>query len=236
VLATRDLGKSYAPERWAVRHLNVVVPDGALVMLLGANGAGKSTTINCFLDFIRPTEGVALVNELIVANAPLQAKEHLAFLAETLAVYPALTGLQNLIFFAGLGRRTPPSRAEAIALLDRMGLPRAAIGRTVREYSKGMRQKLGLAIALARGAKNIILDEPTIGLDPVSARELIAHLHQLRQDGTAILMSTHDVFRASSGADHVYVMRAGAAVAEFDVAALASVDMEREYLRVMEGA
>ncbi|MDB4913774.1 MAG: transporter related protein [Gemmatimonadetes bacterium] len=236
MLATTRLGKAYARDRWAVRHLDLIVPNGKLVMLLGANGAGKSTTINCFFDFIRPTEGTASVDEHIVATAPLDAKRNLAFLAETLAVYPSLTGIQNLTFFAGLGSSTHLKEAESAALLERMGLPGHAMHRPVREYSKGMRQKLGLGIALARRASNIILDEPTTGLDPVSARELLANLRCLCNEGAAVLMSTHDVFRAASDADHIYVMRTGELVAEFEGQQIAGLDVEAEYVRIAGAA
>lgn len=236
MLAATRLGKAFARDRWAVRHLDLVVPNGKIVMLLGANGAGKSTTINCFLDFIRPTEGTASVDEHIVSAAPLKAKQNLAFLAETLAVYPSLTGIQNLVFFAGLGSSTRLRLPESSALLERMGLQGHAMHRPVREYSKGMRQKLGLAIALARRAGNIILDEPTTGLDPISARELLANLRCLCNEGAAVLMSTHDVFRAASDADHIYVMRTGNLIAEFDGAQIAGLDMEAEYVRIVGGA
>ena len=234
MMAANDLGKLFTSDRWAVRHLNLVVPDGTLVMLLGANGAGKSTTINCFLDFIRATEGSVKVDEHVVSVAPLHAKQNLAYLAETLSIYPSLTGVQNLVFFAGLGSSDRLGRREAAALLARMGLPATAMDRPVREYSKGMRQKLGLAIALGRRAGNIILDEPTTGLDPIAARELLANLRCLCNDGAAVLMSTHDVFRAASDADHIYVMRRGTMVAEFNSAGRASLDLEAEYVRLMD--
>jgi ABC-2 type transport system ATP-binding protein len=236
MLATSELGKTYSGERWAVRRLSIVVPNGRLVVLLGANGAGKSTTINCFLDFIRPTEGTAAVDDVVVAADPLEAKRKVAFLAETLAVYPSLTGAQNLVFFAGLGSPRRLSDGDATELLGRMGLPAHAMRTAVREYSKGMRQKLGLAIALARGARNIILDEPTTGLDPVSARELLASLRRLCNEGAAVLMSTHDVFRAASDADHVYVMKDGEVIAEFAAGQISGSSMEAEYLRIMGGS
>lgn len=236
MMAANDLGKAFTRERWAVRHLHLVVPNGALVMLLGANGAGKSTTINCFLDFIRPTEGSVRVDEHVVSVAPLHAKRNLAYLAETLAVYPSLTGVQNLVFFVALGSSDRLQHCEAAALLERMGLPAEAMDRPVREYSKGMRQKLGLAIALGRRAGNIILDEPTTGLDPISARELVANLRRLCNDGAAVLMSTHDVFRAASDADHIYVMRRGTLVAEFGSDGRAGLDLEAEYVRLMDDA
>ena len=236
MLRTHDLGKRFAPAGpWAIRHINLVVPDGALVMLLGANGAGKTTTINCCLDFIRPSEGRAMVDEIEVSVRPLEAKKRLAYLSENLAVYPTLSGLQNLVFFARLGLERALERGEAVELLTRMGLPALAVTRPVKEYSKGMRQKLGLAIAMARGAGNFLLDEPTTGLDPVSARELLETLRMLRDGGAALLLSTHDVFRAAA-ADHVYVMRAGSVIAEFARGEIAGRDLEHEYITLMGAA
>lgn len=236
MLRTVDLGKRFGPASpWAIRHVNVTVPDGALVMLLGANGAGKTTTINCCLDFIRPTEGRVMVDEIDVSVSPLQARQRLAYLSENLSVYPTLSGLQNLVFFARLGRDHVLERLEAMELLGRMGLPPQAFARPVREYSKGMRQKLGLAIAMARGAGNLLLDEPTTGLDPVSARELLDTLRMLRDGGAALLLSTHDVFRATA-ADHVLVMRGGSVIAEFDRGDIAGRDLEREYVTLMGAA
>ena len=177
-------------DRVVLDGFSFVVEDGELVALHGANGAGKSTTMRCFLDFARPTSGRALVDGVDVAREPLRAKACLAYVPDTVMVYDALTGRQNLEFFVGLGdtRVTP---REARARLAEAGLPPDAADRPVRDYSKGMRQKLGIAIAIARGARNLLLDEPTSGLDPDASHELLVTLGELRDRGAAILMATH---------------------------------------------
>ena len=235
MMGVRGLGKCFGSAQWAVKNLDLTVADGQLVMLLGANGAGKSTTINCLLDFLRPTEGRALVDGIVVAEEPLRARRQLAYLGETLGVYPSLNGTQNVVFFAGLGTSIRLTKQTAKNLLLSMGIAEDACCRPVREYSKGMRQKLGLAIALARESRNIVLDEPTSGLDPVSARQLMDRLRWLCQGGAAVLMTTHDVFRAAD-ADRVCVMREGTLVATYERSQLGSMNMEREYLRVMQAA
>jgi ABC-2 type transport system ATP-binding protein len=239
MLEARALTKRYAtaPARTrdaaaaplALDAFSIVVPDGHLVALLGANGAGKSTTMRCFLDFTRPTEGQALVDGIDVAREPLRAKARLAFVPEMVAVHESLSGRQNLAFFAGLDGRTPPRRDEAVARLVAAGLAPDAAERPVREYSKGMRQKLGLAIAAARGAHNLLLDEPTSGLDPDAAADLMTSLLALRGAGAAILMATHDVFRARDAADHIVILRRGRTIASLARAEFVGRDPERLY-------
>ena len=213
MLEARALTKCYGLGPPALERFSLVVPDGAIVALLGANGAGKSTTMRCFLDFTRPTSGQAMVDGIDVAREPLRAKARLAYVPETVAVYESLSGRQNLTFFAALDGRPSLGRAEATRRLLDAGLAPDAVERRVREYSKGMRQKLGLAIAHARGARNYLLDEPTSGLDPEAAAELMASLAALRTGGAAILMATHDVFRARDVADRIVVLRRGRMVA-----------------------
>ena len=229
MLEARALTKRYGEAPPALDGLSLVVADGALVALLGANGAGKSTTMRCFLDFTRPTGGAAYVDGIEVAREPLRARARVAFVPETVAVYDALTGRQNLAFFAGLDGRAVPGRDECVARLLAAGLPADAVDRPAAEYSKGMRQKLGLAIAAARGARNYLLDEPTSGLDPEAAEELMISLAALRADGAAILMSTHDVFRALDAADRIVVLRRGRSIASLARGEFAGCAPERLY-------
>ena len=189
MLEARALTVRYG-DRLVLDGVDFAVSDGEVVALLGANGAGKSTTMRCFLDFVRPTAGAALVDGIDVAREPLRAKARLAYVPDTVMVYDALTGRQNLVFFAGLGS-VRLDAATARARLEGAGLPADAADRRVAEFSKGMRQKLGIAIATARGARNLLLDEPTSGLDPESARELMTAVARLRDDGAAVLMATH---------------------------------------------
>jgi ABC-2 type transport system ATP-binding protein len=213
VLETAHLTKIYRGGMHAVRDLTLRVADGELFCLLGANGAGKTTTLSCFLDFTTPSSGEVRVDGIVVARHPREAKRRCGYIAESVAVYDTLSAIENLRYFARLGGTTL-TRAAASRALTSAGLDDFQQSRSVRHYSKGMRQKLAIAIAMSRGAGNLLLDEPTSGLDPTAASDLMDLLGRLRDEGCAILMSTHDVFRSAQHADRIGIMRAGALVRE----------------------
>src|SRR3546814_338894 len=161
----------------------------------GANGAGKTTTVNCFLGFSQPTGGQALINGIDVQQQPLETKKYIAYIPENVMLYRNMTGLENLRYFSKLGGHDY-DEAKYRSLLDECGLQREAVEQNIDGYSKGMRQKVGIAIALAKQARAILLDEPTSGLDPKSSNEFSELLLDLKSTGVAILMVTHDLFRA----------------------------------------
>ena len=227
------LAKRYEDGLLAVDDVSFAVAPGEIYAMLGGNGAGKSTTIHCFLDLIRPTSGVCRIAGVTVQEEPLRAKARVAYVAENVELYGELTALQNLEFFARLGGLRPTA-GELAAALDRVGLEREAHRRRLKTFSKGMRQKTGLAVAVLKGAPALILDEPTSGLDPRAAWELGRLLLALRDEGRAILMSTHDVFRAKQLADRVGIMSRGRLVAEWTREELAAQDLEELYLRWVE--
>jgi ABC-2 type transport system ATP-binding protein len=184
----------------ALDDLTLRVMPGEVFCLLGANGAGKTTTINLFLNFVAPTSGTARINGVDVTQQPLETKKYLAYIPETVMLYKNLTGLENLEYFSALAGRSDYTRTQLLDFLKHVGLQPDAADKRVGTYSKGMRQKVGIAIALAKNAKALLLDEPTSGLDPKAANEFSALLTKLSQDGVAVLMATHDVFRARSQA------------------------------------
>ena len=213
MLEAVKLSKTYRSGVRALSDLSMRVPDGELYCLLGANGAGKTTTLNCFLDFVTPTAGVAWVDGVAVGERPMEAKRRCGYVAESVALYGTMNAVENLCYFARLsGVRL--TRRHAARALTASGLGEFEQARPVRQYSKGMRQKVAIAIAISRGAGNLLLDEPTSGLDPGAAAELMELLARVRDTGCAILMSTHDVFRASAYADRIGIMRAGTLVRE----------------------
>lgn len=232
MLEAKNLRKVYG-EHAALQGLNLRVEAGDIYCLLGANGAGKTTTINLFLNFIEPTSGSALVNGVDVAASPLETKRWLAYIPEQVMLYGNLTGLENLEYFARLGGHDGYSRADYEGFLDRVGLQRDAAGRRVRTYSKGMRQKVGVAIALAKQAKALLLDEPTSGLDPKASNEFSELLVQLKGGGAAILMATHDLFRAKETGTRIGIMRGGRLVQELATGEVSHADVERIYLEHM---
>ncbi len=232
MLKATDLTKRYGAHV-ALNRLNLTVEPGEVFSLLGANGAGKTTTINLFLNFIAPSEGSASVNGLDVTREPLETKRHLAYIPETVMLYRNLTGLENLEYFAALAGRADLTREQCLDYFQRVGLQRDAADRRVSGYSKGMRQKVGIAIALAKNARALLLDEPTSGLDPKAANEFSVLLQQLSGDGVAILMATHDLFRAKESGTRVGIMKHGSMVATLSTSDIGHADLERLYLEHM---
>jgi ABC-2 type transport system ATP-binding protein len=231
MLETIHLTKSYNGTK-ALEELNLRVEPGEIFCLLGANGAGKTTTINLLLNFIAPTSGTAKINGLDVTQQPLETKKHLAYIPEQVMLYKNLSGLENLEYFTALsGARY--LRHELFRFLAEAGLPQDAAEKRVGVYSKGMRQKVGVAIAIAKKAKVLLLDEPTSGLDPKAANEFSELLKKMRDSGSAALMATHDLFRAKETGTRVGIMKHGRMVAEMRTEDIGHADLERIYLEHM---
>lgn len=216
-------------DRVAVDALELRVESGEIFALLGPNGAGKTTTINLFLGFERPDSGDARVAGTSVSQDPVAARRKLAYIPEMVSLYPRFTGVENLDYFSRLGARSH-THAELYALLERSGLPRDAADRRVGSYSKGMRQKVGIALALATQAKALLLDEPTSGLDPAASHEFSRMLRKLADEGVAILMATHDLFRAREDASRIGILQHGRLVAQFSRDEVKDRDLEKLYL------
>jgi ABC-2 type transport system ATP-binding protein len=145
-------------------------------------------------------------------------------------LYGNFTARQNLEFFTKLGGRKDVTAAEYENVMDRVGLQRDAFDRRLKGFSKGMRQKLGIAIAIMKNAEVILLDEPTSGLDPKSGAEFLQLLQELREEKKAIWMTTHDIFRAKQIADRVGIMVAGDLVKQFSRDELEQADLESIYV------
>lgn len=235
MLEADGLSKRYDNGTLALDALSMSVHSGQVYAMLGANGAGKTTAINLFLNFIDPTAGEARVNGVVTHREPLKAKANLAYVSENVMLYPNFTALQNLDFFARLGGNTSYDKDDYRRVLLRVGLQEEAHSRRLKEFSKGMRQKCGIAIAILKNAPAILLDEPTAGLDPKAAFEFISLLDSLREEGKAILMSTHDIFRAKGIADHVGILNKGHLVMERTKEELAGEDLEKLYVEHMAG-
>lgn len=231
MLKASSLTKKYGAFT-ALNALDLEIGEGDIFCLLGANGAGKSTTINLFLNFIEPTSGSATINDMDVSKHPLETKEILSYIPENLMLYPNLTGLENLDFFCGLGGKDY-SKDELDVLLQQSGLQTDFINKRVQNYSKGMRQKVGIALARARKAKVLLLDEPTSGLDPKASNEFSELLLEMKDKGVATLMATHDLFRAKDTGTHIGIMREGILVEKFESKDVSFQDLEKLYLKHM---
>ncbi len=219
----------------AVNELDLAVASGELFCLLGANGAGKTTTINLFLGFLAPDDGRIRVGGVNPVAHPHAARQQLAYIPENVALYPHFTGLENVDLFCRMGGMKLDEQ-ELRTLLERTGLTEVQANRRVASYSKGMRQKVGLAIAYARQARALLLDEPLSGLDPAAASEFCVELTRIREAGAAVLMTTHDIFRAKELGGTIGIMRAGQLVEVTRAQDVDARDLERLYLHHMGAA
>jgi ABC-2 type transport system ATP-binding protein len=234
MLEAINLTKRYEDGELALDGLTFKVEPGEIFCMFGANGAGKTTTINLFLNFIPPTAGTALIEGVDVVKDPLKAKKYVSFVSENVMLYGNFTAVQNLDYFSRLAGKRGLAKKDYAEVLGRVGLQPEAFDRRLKNFSKGMRQKLGIAIALVKDAPNVLLDEPTSGLDPKSGREFLEILVQMRDTGKAVFMSTHDIFRAKLIADRIGFMRKGRLVMLKTAAELAHDDLTELYIQYME--
>ena len=230
MLEIAGLEKHYGEVK-AVQGLSLTIEPGEIFCMLGANGAGKTTTLMVSLGFTEPTTGSVKICGIDVAKDPLEAKKHVAYVSENVMLYGNFTARQNLDFFTKLGGVKDATEQTYEQVLARVGLQQDAFNRRVKGFSKGMRQKLGIAIAIMKDAEVILLDEPTSGLDPKSGAEFLHLLAELRAEGKAIWMTTHDIFRAKEIADRVGIMVAGRLVQVLTREELQQQDLEALYVQ-----
>lgn len=213
----------------AVNGLSLTLDPGEVYALLGPNGAGKTTTLNIILGFLKPDGGSIRVDGVDAVADPLAARARIAYLPETVMLHPSLTAIENLSYFALLAGRKIAA-ATARRLLADAGLQEEAHDRRADGFSKGMRQKVGVAIALAKEARLLLLDEPTSGLDASAANDLSQVIRAASDRDIAVLMATHDLFRVKDVAHRLGILRAGRLVDERDAATIGPVELERLYL------
>lgn len=197
-----------------LKNLSFHVAKGEVYALLGGNGAGKSTTLKTLLGFHSPTSGNATIAGHEVSNALNFVRSKTAYLPESATLYPHLTARENVEYFLSLANIDKKNEdiEEAFA---RVALQKAAWDRHLQGYSKGMRQKTAIALALLRQAPIFLLDEPTSGLDPIAIDEFNQLVSELAASGASILMVTHDVYGACQVADRIGLLRSGELVGEY---------------------
>jgi ABC-2 type transport system ATP-binding protein len=232
MLEAVNLSKKYNGAA-ALKDLNLQIEPGEVFCLLGANGAGKTTTINLFLNFTDPTSGTAKIKGLDVTEHSLETKKYIAYIPEQVMLYRNLSGLENLEYFTALAGHAEYGRDALLDFFDQVGLAREAAVNRVGTYSKGMRQKVGIAIALAKKAEALLLDEPTSGLDPKASNEFSSLIKQMSDAGVATLMATHDLFRAKQSGTRVGIMKHGSMVAVLRTNEVGHADLEQIYLEHM---
>ncbi|MDO6423581.1 ABC transporter ATP-binding protein [Saccharophagus degradans] len=200
------------------------VAAGEVYALLGGNGAGKSTTLLSFLGFLSPTSGSVSVNNQNVYKDVASARRAMAYLPESASLYEHLNAYENIDYFMQLAGRAV-NRADIETALERVSLAQGARQNKLRGYSKGMRQKVAIALAILRDSSILLLDEPTSGLDPSAIDEFHQLVRDLADSGKAVLMVTHDVYGACQVADKIGLLHSGLLVGEF-VADHARIDTE----------
>jgi gliding motility-associated transport system ATP-binding protein len=230
MIQVNGLTKDYGARR-AIANLTFDAEQGEIVGFLGPNGAGKTTTMRILTGYMPPTEGTATVAGYDVVEESLEVRKRVGYLPETVPLYTDMTALDYLKFMADL-RHIPDSRERAYETLERVNLSDRADG-YIGNFSKGMRQRMGLAQALIHRPEVLILDEPTIGLDPAQVVEMRSVIREIGKDRT-VLLSTHILPEAQQICDRVLIINKGSIVAEDTPENLQSrlVGSQRVILRV----
>ncbi len=217
----------------AINDLSLKVNEGEIYGLLGSNGAGKSTTINILLGFLKPESGEAFINNINTTLNYNEARKYIGYISENVNLYPYLTGIENLDYFCKLtGKKYEDKKLGSF--LSKCGLDISAHQKRTETYSKGMRQKVGIAIALAKDAKVYLMDEPASGLDPLASNELSKLLKELSSSGAAILMASHDIFRVRETCNRIGIIKNGQLLKEMNTSEVSTNQLEQIYIDYMQ--
>ena len=218
-------------EHKALSDLSIEVKSGEIYGLLGANGAGKSTTLNLILGFLIADSGSIELKNL-EDNSDISTNL-IGYIPENVNLYPYLSGIENLDYFCKLANLRY-NKNELKSFLNECGLNETFHKKLTSSYSKGMRQKVGIAIAYAKKAKIYLLDEPASGLDPLSSNELSDLLKKLANNGSSILMASHDIFRVRETCNKIGILKNGKLIKEMDTQNVSSNELESIYLNFMK--
>tara|TARA_Y100001980_G_C14507186_1_gene282721 strand:- start:136 stop:846 length:711 start_codon:yes stop_codon:yes gene_type:complete len=228
IISVKNISKNFN-DNLAVDRLSLEINKSEIYGLLGHNGAGKSTTINILLGFLQPDSGTAIINGIDISKNHNLARKSIGYISENVSLYPYLSGAENLDYFCKLsGKSFSQSRLKD--LLNECGLENEVHQNRTETYSKGMRQKVGIAIALAKEAKVYLLDEPASGLDPLASNELSSLLKKLASQGAAILMASHDIFRVRETCDRIGIIKTGELVKEMNTSDVSTNELENIYI------
>ena len=229
MIQLKNIDKKFK-DKMALDNLSLEVKSGEIYGLLGANGAGKSTTLNLLLGFLTADRGE--INMLDINDSSIIQQDRIGYIPENVNLYPYLTGVENLDYFSKLAG-FKFSLEELARFLLECGLEEEAFNKSISEYSKGMRQKVGIAIAYAKNAKIYLLDEPASGLDPLSSNELSILLKKMSERGATILMASHDIFRVRETCHKIGILKNGSLVKEMFSKDVSSRELESLYLDYM---
>ena len=230
MIKLNNIFKSFKDHK-ALIDLSLHVKSGEIYGLLGANGAGKSTTLNLILGFLTADSGsIELKN---IEDGSGISTNSIGYIPENVNLYPYLSGIENLDYFCKLANLRY-NKNELKSFLNECGLNETFHKKLTSSYSKGMRQKVGIAIAYAKKAKIYLLDEPASGLDPLSSNELSDLLKKLANNGSSILMASHDIFRVRETCNKIGILKNGKLIKEMDTKNVSSNELESIYLNFMK--
>jgi sodium transport system ATP-binding protein len=219
MIEARNLVKRFG-EVTAVRDLTLTAADGRITGLVGPNGAGKSTSLRMLYTVVRPDSGDAFIDGKSVMKSPRAAAAQLGVLPHSVGIYPNLTGRENILYYGALhGLTRTAARERAAELITLLEMQEWA-DRLARGYSHGQRLKTALGRALVHRPRNVVLDEPTNGLDVMAVRALRALLRQLREEGHCVLFSSHVMQEVNELCDEVAVIAGGMLLAAGTPAAI----------------
>ena len=230
MIELKNISKKFK-NKVALNDLSIEIKSGEIYGLLGANGAGKSTTLNLLLGFLSPDEGtIKLMDD---KNKSIIERSKIGYIPENVNLYPYLSGLENLDYFSKLAGLRFNTKQLSDFLFE-CGLEIDAYNKPISEYSKGMRQKVGIAIAYAKNAKLYLLDEPASGLDPLSSNELSVLLKKMSKKGATVLMASHDIFRVRETCNRIGILKNGSLIKEMNADDVSSSELENIYLNYMK--
>ncbi|RKQ35701.1 ABC transporter ATP-binding protein [Oceanobacillus halophilus] len=222
IIELENVSKQY-DDQFAVNNLSLSIPKGEIFGLLGPNGAGKTTTILMMLGLSEPTSGKIRVSGIDSIRRPIEVKRIVGYLPDNLGFYQNMTGLENLLYTAELNnipKQTARERADY--LLEKVNLTESASKKTGK-YSRGMKQRLGLADVLMKNPDVVILDEPTLGIDPEGVRELLKMIRKLsEEEGITVLLSSHHLHQVQQICDRVGIFVKGKLLADGNIESLAN--------------
>jgi len=231
ILTTKDLKKSFG-EVEAVKGISFDVQRGEIFSLLGPNGAGKTTTISMVSCLLEPTDGYAEVDGHTIPGEEMAVKRVIGVVPQEIALYDELTARQNLSFWGqmhGMGGKELKQRIDEV--LEQTGLSERAKDR-VKAFSGGMKRRLNIGVGLLHEPKLLFMDEPTVGIDPQSRRQILDGVKQLRDEGMTVLYTTHYMEEAEELSDRVGIIDRGELIAIGTQAELTKVVGEQETLRL----
>ena len=223
----------YFKKQIVIDNLSLSIKKGEIYGLLGANGAGKSTTINILLGFIKPNSGKSVINGIDVLKSSKETQKLIGYIPENVNLYPYLSGIENLNYFCKLnGKNYDQKKLEHI--LVKCGLDLHEHKVKTKNYSKGMKQKVGIAIAYAKQAIVYLLDEPASGLDPLASNDLSKLLKNLSSNGATIFMASHDIFRVRETCDRIGILKNGLLLKEMYSNDVTTKELEQIYIKYMK--